>query len=172
MEELKFTEDGRVKLPQPHEISTTEKDDAMGAYLMMFAAWGAGLPFPLINLIAAVIYFYINKKRSRFVAFHAYQSLITQIPVSLLNAGLVFWLVLILFSKSLSFNQSFFIYLFFVIVWNLIYTIFSLVACVKARKGQFYYFIFFGRIAFEQYYGKNAQKKRAKEIKNIPPKGY
>ena len=64
------------------------------------------------------------------------------------------------------------LFLFFVIVWNLIYTIFSLIACVKARKGQFYYFIFFGRIAFEQYYGKNAQIKREKEIKNIPPTGY
>jgi hypothetical protein len=112
MEVLKFTEDGRVKLPQPHELSAIEKDDAMGAYLMMFAAWGAGLPLPLLNLIAAVIYFFINKKQSRFVA------------------------------------------------------------CVKARKGQFYYFIFFGRIAFEQYYGEKAQRKKEKEIINIPPKGY
>jgi len=172
MEALKFTEDGRVKLPQPHELSAIEKDDAMGAYLMMFAAWGAGLPLPLLNLIAAVIYFFINKKQSRFVAFHAYQSLITQIPISILNAGVVFWLIAILFFKYLSFDPPFFIYLFFVIFWNLIYTIFSLVACAKARKGQFYYFIFFGRIAFEQYYGEKAQRKKEKEVKNIPPKGY
>ena len=32
---------------------------------MMFAAWGAGLPLPLLNLLAAVIYFFTNKKPSR-----------------------------------------------------------------------------------------------------------
>ena len=50
-----------IALPQPHEIPTREREDAMGAYLMMFAAWGAGLPLPLLNLVAAIIYFFINK---------------------------------------------------------------------------------------------------------------
>ena len=89
MEPIQFTEDGQIKLPHPHEISKKEKDDAMGAYLMMFAVWAAGLPLPLLNLIAAIIYYFINKKESRFVAFHAYQSLITQVIVSLLNASLI-----------------------------------------------------------------------------------
>ena len=33
-----------IALPQPHEIRNGEREDAMGAYLMMFAAWGAGSP--------------------------------------------------------------------------------------------------------------------------------
>ena len=54
-------------LEQPDELSTRQKEDAMGAYLMMFAALGAGLPLPIINLIAAVIYYYINKSASSVV---------------------------------------------------------------------------------------------------------
>jgi len=68
-----------IRLPQPDELSEREKDDAMGAYLMMFATWVVGLPLPVLNLIAAVIYFYVNKKSSRFVAFHALQSLLSQV---------------------------------------------------------------------------------------------
>jgi len=53
----------------------------MGAYLMMFATLAVGLPLPLINLVAAFIYLYINRKTSRFVHFHALQSLYSQIPL-------------------------------------------------------------------------------------------
>ena len=52
-----------IALPQPDEIPKREREDAMGAYLMMFAAWGVGLPLPLLNLVAAIIYFFTNKKR-------------------------------------------------------------------------------------------------------------
>jgi len=58
-------------LPQPGEIPEREKEDAMGAYLMMFAAVAIGLPLPVINLIAAIIYYYVNRKKSRFIHFHA-----------------------------------------------------------------------------------------------------
>jgi len=81
-------------LPQPDQISEREKEDAMGAYLMMFAAWGLGLPLPLLNLLAAVIYHMVNRKKSPFVAFHSLQSLLTQVMVSLLNAGLIAWTVM------------------------------------------------------------------------------
>src|ERR1044071_1130098 len=84
-------------LPQPEEVSVREKEDAMGAYLMMFAAIGAGLPLPIINLIAAIIYYYINKSSSRFVKFHSYQALIATIPTTLINAGAMFWILHIVF---------------------------------------------------------------------------
>jgi hypothetical protein len=54
-------------LPQPDDISIREKEDAMGAYLMMFAAHAIGLPLPIISLVAAIIYLYLNRKTSRFV---------------------------------------------------------------------------------------------------------
>ncbi len=77
-------------IEQVEDISMRDREDAMGAYLMMFAALAAGLPLPILNLIAAVIYYYVNKGKSRFVKFHALQSLYSQIPTTLMNAGLVF----------------------------------------------------------------------------------
>lgn len=149
----------------------------MGAYLMMFAAMGAGLPLPLINLLAAVIYYFINKKKSRYVAFHAYQSLITQVPISILNAGLLFWLIRILLMTSPDFNSSFFIYLAFTGIWNLVYMVLSIIASVKARRGQLYYMLLFGPIAFDRFYGKIALDRQMFPDKdnseaNSPPSGY
>ena len=43
-----------------------------------------------------------------------------------------------------------------VVIWNLVYVIFSLVAYVKAGKGKLYYLPFFGRIAFDRYFGPHA----------------
>ncbi|MDI3527939.1 MAG: hypothetical protein PWR03_2123 [Tenuifilum sp.] len=36
-------------IPQPDEVSDIEKDDAMGAYFMMFATTGLGLPLPILE---------------------------------------------------------------------------------------------------------------------------
>lgn len=66
-----------MKLPQPHELSEREKEDARGAYLMMFAALATTLPLPIINLIAAIVYYYVNRKKGRFIHFHCLQSLLS-----------------------------------------------------------------------------------------------
>lgn len=163
-------------VPQPGDIPIREREDAMGGYLMMFAALAAGLPLPVINLIAAIIYFYVNKAKSRFIKFHAYQSLISQIPTTLINAGLVFWTIRLFFYQSHSFDDVFSIgseyeiywgYLIMVIIANLLYMIFSLVAAFKARKGQFYYFLFFGKMAY--HYAYLIRSNDDEQVVNKPP---
>ena len=158
------------RLPQPEEISEREREDAMGAYLMMFAAWGIGLPIPLLGLVAAIIYFAINRKNSLFVAFHALQSLLTQIPVTVVNLGLVGWLVGILVTES-RFDSSFFAYLIFAVILNLLYVILSLIAMARARKGGFYYMPVFGRLCFAHYYGPGARNRTSPPLVNRPPPG-
>lgn len=148
-------------LPQPEEVTIREKEDAMGAYLMMFASIGAGLPLPIINLIAAVIYYYINKSNSRFVRFHSTQSLLSQIPTSLLNAVAVFWTFRILFTGARDFNETYIGFIIMVFIANLLYFIFSIIATIRARKGRFFYFVFFGKISYEKVY-------RISEIKTEP----
>ena len=144
-----------IVLPQPEEISENEKDDAMGAYLMMFASWAIGLPLPLLNLVAAVIYFFVNGRESRYVAFHAYQSLLSQIPVTLLNAGALGWLIAVVVSPA-RFSALFLIYLVAIAVANCLYLIFSIVALVRARRGEIYYIPLFGLMAYSRYYGRHA----------------
>lgn len=166
MSESVFTADGKIRLPQPDELDRKEKEDAMGAYLMMFAAWGVGLPLPFLSFIAALIYHLINHRKSRFVGFNSFQSLLTEGLVSILNTILIIWLVVILIPNENIFTRPFFIYMWFAIFWNIFYTIISLVGCAKAKNGSFFYFPVFGKISYNHYYGKIAAEK----LKNNPVK--
>ena len=160
-----------IVLPQPQELTTREKEDAMGAYLMMFAAWGAGFPLPLIGLIASIVYFYLNKKSSTFTAFHSYQALLTHIPVSVINAAAVIYGCAVVFFE---YHRHLFLFsalLVFASIWNVLYMVFSIIACVNARKGRFYYFWISGRLAFAKYYLHSGSRKMVDEDRNLPPEG-
>ena len=155
-------------LPQPDEIEIRVREDAMGAYLMMFATSALGMPLPIINLIAAIVYYYVNKSKGKFVQFHTLQSLYSQIPVTLLNSAIVIWTITNLVKKY-DFTNLFWGFLIAVGVANLTYFIFSIVGAVRARKGLFYYFIFFGKVAYSQVYRIRSEKP-AVTIANRPPK--
>ena len=160
--------DGFHPLPQPEELSSREKEDAMGAYLMMFASLAVGLPLPLLNLIAAIVYYYLNRSKGRFVHFHTLQSLLSQIPVTLLNAFAVFWtLKIFVFNGEL--NDSYKGYLVMLAVANIVYIIYSIIAAAKARKGLMYYFWFFGQSAYITVFRMRGEES-GKILRNEPPK--
>lgn len=173
--------DGKAVLPQPEEITDKEKSDAMGAYLMMFAALILGLPLPFLNIIAAVIYFAVNKK-SRFVVFHTYQSMISQIFVSLINAVLVVYCVFLFIQAAVLEAMNAVPSVFYLIplavlgltalVMNILYVVYSIVGCIKANKGVFYYMPVFGKISFARYYGERAVREQEAGFRrdiNTPP---
>lgn len=143
----------------------------MGAYLMMFAAWGIGLPLPVLNLVAAVIYHFVNRKNSRFVAFHSFQSSLSQVPVTIVNLLLVGWLVRNLV-RATEFTRNFYAYLVFMIAVNLLYVGFSLVAMVRAKRGSFFYMPLFGRVSYNRYYGPEAVSFEKSVPPNRPPEGF
>ena len=153
-------------IPQPDEISIREREDAMGAYLMMFASVAAGLPFPVLNLIAAIVYYYVNKSDSKFVNYHALHSLFAQIPVSILNSVAVVWAITIFFNDRI-FDQNFKGFVITIGVMNIVYFIFSIIAAVKSRRGHFYYFIFFGKLAYHQVF--YIKENRDNKTVNKPP---
>jgi uncharacterized membrane protein len=159
-------------LPQPGDISQREKDDAMASYLMMFASWAVGLPLPLVNLVASVVYYAVNRKGSKFVAFHSLQSLLSQVPVSLLNAGVLGWGIGLLVKGGAAGSLWPFLgYAFFTAAVNILYLVFSIVALLAANKGRFYYLPFFGRIAFDRHYGPASAERQRPAWVNRPPEG-
>lgn len=162
MSEIKY-----VPVPQAAEVTKKEKEDAMGSYLMMFATYAMGLPLPLINLIAAGIYYLINRKSSRFVKFHALQSLLSQVVISIANATLLAWTIFLLVEQR-SFSNVFFGYLFLVIILNLMYTIISIIGSIKANKGKMYYFLFFGKLAYHWSFREKPEETK-QEVENLPP---
>ena len=170
MEQNQTYQRSSTRIPQPSEVTSKQKDDAMGAYLMMFATWFIGLPLPFLNLFASIIYYVVNKRNSRFVGFHAHQSLITQLPVTLMTAGLISWTIYILVMDH-SFNQYFIGYAIATAGANLFYVVFSIIACVMAYKGKMYYIPLFGRLSYAKYFGPNAVKINENSEVNLPPSG-
>jgi uncharacterized membrane protein len=128
------------------EPTVQQSEDAMGAYLMMFATLAMGLPLPILNLVASIIYAAIHRNKSDFVRFHVLQSLYSQIALSGLNAYAVFTVVGALFFDR-SFEPHWLGWLLALVGLNLMYIAFSIVAAVKARKGEMYKFILFGDLA-------------------------
>lgn len=156
-------------LQQPDEIPEREKEDAMGSYLMMFAAVAIGLPLPIINLIASVIYYFINRKKSRFIHFHSLQALLTQIPTTLINWVVVIWTVTIFFTDQTA-TEIFWAYLIFAGTTTVLYFIFNLIAAYKARQGKMYYFLLFGNLCYQVAYRVKASDTiHAGEPVNKPP---
>lgn len=162
-----------IILPQPDEIPPKERERALASYFMMFVSSTVGLPLPFINLIASWIYYTYTKKTSRFVKFHSFQSLLSQLPVTILNTLLVIWIFVTIFNnfqnfKDELFTSSFFGFVATVVLVNLVYIIFSIIAATRAYKGRMYYFPFFGNIAYKEAYMKE-QTYTQRHFENKPP---
>jgi uncharacterized Tic20 family protein len=154
-------------IPQPDELDTREKEDASGAYLMMFATTALGLPLPIVNMIASIVYYFVNRSKGRFVQFHALQSMYSQLIVTAINSYLVIWAIVNLVKDNI-FTNVFWGLAIAAGIFNIVYFIFSIIGAVRAHKGRFYYFIFFGRLAFVQVYSRK-EKEQEKPV-NLPPK--
>lgn len=171
MEQIEFNSDGTVRLPQPDDIIETDKDAALGSYVLMFAVWAVGLPIPFLSIIASIIYYYINKKESRFVNFHLYQALIIQWLLTVVNVALIVWLIIMIINNFAGY-KPFLVFAAFTVVWNLFFVIYSIFACLRAKAGRFCYMPFFGKMIFEKYYGREARTYEKKKIENRPPAGF
>lgn len=162
-----------IQLPQPSEISQKERERSMAAYLMMFVSSTAGVPLPFINLIASILYYYYTRETSKFVHFHDLQSLLSQIPVTLVTSATIIWSVYYFFTNIDVFNLSSMpsglkALWITTILLNLLYVIFSIIGAMRAYNGRMYYFPFFGRYAFERVFQK--EQAIAKKLdQNTPP---
>jgi uncharacterized Tic20 family protein len=154
-------------IPQPEELSDREKEDASGSYLMMFATTAIGLPLPIINMIASIVYYFVNRSKGKFVEFHSLQSMYSQLIISVFNNFIVIWAIVNLVKHN-PFTNNFWGFTIAIGVFNVIYLIFSIIGAVRAHRGRFYYFMFFGRLAFIQVY-KKREEFQEKPV-NAPPK--
>ena len=123
-----------------HEMQerAREQDDrekASNAYVMSLVALMAGLPLPIVNLLASFIFFIYNSKASYFVRWHCTQALLSQFFVFILNTISFQWTFRIIFG-DLKFSDEYFGYLCVVILVNISEIIGTLISAVKVRKGK------------------------------------
>ena len=79
-----------LKREFPYTPGEHEAEKASNSYLMSLVAFVAGLPFPIINLIASVVFYFGNRKGTYFVRWHCMQALLSQFVVFLIN-NIGFW---------------------------------------------------------------------------------
>ena len=86
------------------DITTTKKiypedlEQASNSYLMAIVAVVAGLPLPIINTLASLIYYAAHRRSSYFVRWHCIQSILAQAIMIPFNSFALAWTLKIILS--------------------------------------------------------------------------
>ncbi len=115
--------------PSEHE---TEK--ASNSYVMSLVAVMAGLPLPIVNLIATFIFYLGNKRRTFFVRWHCTQALLSQISLLAMNSFGFWWTIGILFYDE-TISSLYISYIITIFLFNLTELIATIYTAVKTRNG-------------------------------------
>lgn len=129
----------------PYKPSEHERERASGSYLMSLVAIVAGLPLPILNLIATFFFYVANRKGTYFVRWHCTQALFSQVVMLAFNSACFWWTVSIVFGDEKPSNE-YFAYLLTVIVINIMEFIGTIYAAVETRKGRHVNLWFFGTL--------------------------
>lgn len=112
-----------------------EAEKASNSYLMSMVALIAGLPFPIINLIATLIFYVGNRRGTYFVRWHCTQALLSQFSLLLINSIAFWWTISILFFSQ-SVDNNYLSYVFAVLIFNLIEFIATIYTAIQTRNGK------------------------------------
>jgi uncharacterized Tic20 family protein len=122
-----------------------EAEKASNSYLMSLIAVIAGLPLPIINLIATLIFYIGNRKGTYFVRWHCTQALLSQLSMLFVNSFAFWWSVSIFFTAETITNQ-YMAYIFTILIVNIIEFIATIQAAIKTRKGVHVAWWFYGTL--------------------------
>lgn len=129
----------------PYKPDDYESEKASNSYLMSVVAVIAGLPLPIINLLATVIFYFGNRKGSYFVRWHCTQALLSQLTVLVMNSAGFYWTLSIIFGDN-TINNDYIAYLITVLLFNVAEFIATVYAAIQTRKGQHVELWLFGPI--------------------------
>ncbi len=124
--------------PQEYEM-----EKASNSYLMSVIAMIAGMPLPIINLIATLVFWSANRRGTHFVRWHCTQALLSQITLVLMN-GVAFWWVMLVIFSNLGVSNTLFAYLVTVLIYNVTEFIATVISAAKTRKGKHIKWWFYG----------------------------
>lgn len=111
-----------------------EAEGASSSYLMSLVAIIVGLPLPIVNLIATLIFYLGNRKSTFFVRWHCTQALLSQFSMFLINSIAFWWTIAIIFSTDVITNY-YIAYILTVLLFNLTEFIATIYTAIQTRKG-------------------------------------
>lgn len=127
-------------VPDEHEAEA-----ASNSYLMSLIAIIAGLPFPIVNLIASLIFYLGNRKATYFVRWHCTQTLLSQLSMLLINSVGFWWTISVVFTEEVATN-SFIAYIITALIFNLFEFIATIYTAINTRKGIHVEWFFYGNL--------------------------
>lgn len=124
-----------------------EKEKASNCYLMSVMAVMAGLPLPIINLLATFIFFISNRQATTFVKWHCTQALLSQFTIFIINSIGFSWTFRIFFGATDA-NNLYFGYMAAIVLVNIVEFIININAAIKLRKGRHVEWWFWGTLTY------------------------
>lgn len=131
--------------PLKNKVSETDLEKASNSYIMSLLAMFVGMPIPILNLFATLIFYFGNRKASRFVRWHCTQALLTQISLFAFNT-ISFWWTIGIITGELALSNYYFAYVIFVFLLNLIEIIQTIITATTIRKGNTVRWFFYGHL--------------------------
>jgi uncharacterized Tic20 family protein len=129
-----------------YEPGEHEAEKASNSYLMSLIALIAGLPLPIINLIATLIFYLGNRKGTYFVRWHCTQALLSQLSVLFINSFGFWWTVSILFTDE-AITDKYIAYIISALIFNLTEFIATIYTAIQTRKGIHVTWWFYGNLS-------------------------
>lgn len=128
-----------------YEPGEHEAETASNSYLMSLIAIIAGLPLPIINLIATLIFYIGNRKSTYFIRWHCTQALLSQLSVLIINSFGFWWTISIIFTE-VSITSNYLAYIIAVLLFNLTEFIATIYTAIQTRKGMHVEWWFYGNL--------------------------
>jgi uncharacterized Tic20 family protein len=127
---------------KPNEM---EAEKASNGYLMSLIALMAGMPLPIVNLVATMIFFLANRKAPYYVRWHCTQTLVSQLTLLISNSIGFSWTMAIIFGNTMLTN-SYIGYVITILIFNIVEFSFTISAAIRTRKGQHVEWWFWGTV--------------------------
>lgn len=118
-----------------NKLSDSEKESAVNGYLMSLAVFATTMPFPVINLIANIIY-YIRRRKSVYITrWHSMNAFVSQLPLFFINS-FTWYSVWQIIWDDWHLNGYFVAYYVVAAVLNIAEIVLSIVCCIKIRQNK------------------------------------
>ena len=128
-----------------YEPGEHEAETASSSYLMSLIAIIAGLPLPIVNLIATLFFYLGNRKSTYFVRWHCTQALLSQLSMLFINSYGFWWTISIIF-KEAPITSNYIAYMIAAIIFNLAEFIATIYTAIQTRKGIHVEWWFYGTL--------------------------
>jgi uncharacterized membrane protein len=127
-------------------LPETDLERASNGYLMSLMVLMAGLPLPIINLVASIFFYIGNRKTNYFVRWHCLQALLAQVSLFAMNSTGLYWTLSIVFG-SRHVSNAYIAYLVTIFLFNAVEFVAFVYAASVVRQGKHVRWFLYGSFA-------------------------